>query len=254
MTGSEPGLAVFAVAAIFAAVHLLSPRLVFLDRTPRSIWLSFGGGVSVAYVFVHLLPELAALQSEHDERSEILLYLWALAGLVIFYGLEQMAKGAAKGRSTESPWLPYAVHLGAFAVYNFLIGYLLEEQALTEGWRGVALYTLAMGLHFVVNDRALYAHHHDRYLHSGRWILIAAIFAGTASAFAFQIGPIWLAGAFAFLGGSVVLNVIKEELPEERESRFWAFALGAVFYTALVLAHAAVEPEPNEPERTHATD
>jgi hypothetical protein len=41
---------------------------------------------------------------------------------------------------------------------------------------------------------------------------------------------------FAFLAGGVILNVLKEELPEERQSRFWAFALGAGIYTVLLLA------------------
>ena len=40
---------------------------------------------------------------------------------------------------------------------------------------------------------------------------------------------------FAFLAGGVILNVIKEELPEEQESLFWAFALGAALYTVLLL-------------------
>ena len=40
----------------------------------------------------------------------------------------------------------------------------------------------------------------------------------------------------AFLAGGVVMNVLKEELPEERESRFWAFALGTALYTMLLLA------------------
>lgn len=31
------------------------------------------------------------------------------------------------------------------------------------------------------------------------------------------------------------MNVLKEELPEERQSRFWAFALGAAAYAALLL-------------------
>ncbi|MGG6265580.1 hypothetical protein ACQ4M3_06190 [Leptolyngbya sp. AN03gr2] len=31
-----------------------------------------------------------------------------------------------------------------------------------------------------------------------------------------------IAVLFAFLAGGVVLNVLKEELPEGRESRFWA--------------------------------
>ena len=48
--------------------------------------------------------------------------------------------------------------------------------------------------------------------------------------------PVWLAVLFAFLAGGVILNVIKEELPEEQESLFWAFALGAALYTALLLA------------------
>jgi len=34
-----------------------------LDVVPRSRWLSAAGGVSVAYVFMHLLPELAEGQA-----------------------------------------------------------------------------------------------------------------------------------------------------------------------------------------------
>lgn len=45
-----------------------------------------------------------------------------------------------------------------------------------------------------------------------------------------------VASLFAFLAGGIVLNVLKEELPEERESRFWAFAVGAAGYAALLLA------------------
>jgi hypothetical protein len=31
------------------------------------------------------------------------------------------------------------------------------------------------------------------------------------------------------------MNVLKEELPEERESSFWAFALGAAAYAVVLL-------------------
>ncbi len=41
---------------------------------------------------------------------------------------------------------------------------------------------------------------------------------------------------FAVLAGAIILNVMKEELPEERESRFGAFAAGAAAYTGLLLA------------------
>ena len=35
-----------------ALVHALSVKLRFLDKIPRSRWLSFGGGVAVALVFL----------------------------------------------------------------------------------------------------------------------------------------------------------------------------------------------------------
>jgi hypothetical protein len=40
----------------------------------------------------------------------------------------------------------------------------------------------------------------------------------------------------AFLAGGVILNVLKEELPQERASRFSAFAAGVLLYGALLLA------------------
>ena len=48
------------MALAFSAVHLFVGRLRFLDATPRSRWLSFSGGVAVGYVFLHVMPELAA--------------------------------------------------------------------------------------------------------------------------------------------------------------------------------------------------
>lgn len=51
----------------------------------------------------------------------------------------------------------------------------------------------------------------------------------------FEISEAALAVLFAFLAGGVVMNVLKEELPEERESRFWAFVLGAGLYAGVLL-------------------
>jgi hypothetical protein len=230
------GLALGA-AAIMAAVHVASPWLVFLDRTPRSIWLSIAGGVSVAYVFVHLLPELARLQREHfgEHQIESFLYLFAVSGLVAYYGLEQLAKQHGGGSGSRTPALVFWLHLSSFGLYNLLIGYLLHEQARLEGIAGMGLYAGAMALHFVVNDRALYHHHGELYTRRGRWILAAGTLAGWGLGLRLEIGMTWIAAAVAFLAGSVVLNVIKEELPEERESRFWAFALGTAAYAGLLV-------------------
>ena len=52
-----------AILACFVAIHIFAPSLRFLQGVPRSVWLSASGGVSVAYVFVHLLPKLGAGQA-----------------------------------------------------------------------------------------------------------------------------------------------------------------------------------------------
>lgn len=51
----------------------------------------------------------------------------------------------------------------------------------------------------------------------------------------FEVSEAALAVLFAFLAGGVVMNVLKEELPEERESRLWAFVLGAGLYAGVLL-------------------
>lgn len=85
-------------ATACASLHVLGQQLRFLDRVPRSRLLSAAEGVSVAYVFVHLLPELAEAQATVAGRVTGPLavlnehvYLMVLLGLVVFYALERQA-------------------------------------------------------------------------------------------------------------------------------------------------------------------
>lgn len=240
--------ALLAVAA-FVVVHLFIGRIGRLSRVPRSRWLSAAGGVAVAYVFLHLLPELHRGQRVLAQASPALafaehhVYLVALGGLTAFYGLERLAVssrrhhggGARAGTSAPVFW----VHVGAFAVYNAIVGYLLLHRD-DPGLHGLALYALAMGLHFVVADHGLREHHHERYDQVGRWLLSAAALLGWTAGLGGRLDDAVLAVLVAFLSGAVILNVMKEELPEERESRFSAFLAGAAGYTAVLLAPDAL--------------
>ena len=57
------------LVAGLAVIHLFAARLRFLDVFPRSRWLSAAGGIAVAYVFVHLLPDLAEEQETIREAA-----------------------------------------------------------------------------------------------------------------------------------------------------------------------------------------
>ena len=72
------------VAVRMIAVHLFSGRLRFLQGDPRSVWLPLAD-VSVAYVFVHLLSELAEGQGAIAQAAgEGLVFLDVHAYLVGF--------------------------------------------------------------------------------------------------------------------------------------------------------------------------
>jgi zinc transporter ZupT len=227
----------------FALIHLLIGKLAFLRAIPRSRWLSAAGGVAVAYVFLHVLPELAERQRtlrEHLGGASALtgrhVYLLALVGLAAFYGLERLVRSARREDATDGAIPPglFWLHLGSFAVYNVMLSYLLlhREDATPTG---LLLYFVAIGLHLVTTDFGLRQDAPASYDRVARWVLSAAIVAGWALGVLVDVAEPAIAMLFAFLAGGIVLNVLKEELPEERESRFGAFALGAGGYALVLL-------------------
>lgn len=230
-------------ALVLTFTHLLAGQLRHLHQLPRSRWLSVAGGVAVAYVFVHLLPELAQGQEVIEDSGFHLLrylehhaYLLALIGLACFYGLERLIKSHRSDLPDEAQshagvfWL----HIAAFAGYNALIGYILanrESEQLVE----LVWYTLAMSLHFLVNDVALQSDHQQLFARRGRWILATAALAGWAAGQITQLSTLGVSAVTAFIAGAIVLNVLKEELPSERNSRFGAFLMGSLGYSLLLL-------------------
>lgn len=223
-----------AAVAAFAAVHLFAARLRFLSLIPRSRWLSAAGGIAVAYVFLHLLPEIAGGREHWSDvvGLERTIWLFALTGLAVFYGLERRIQHVKRRHGHGRPvfWL----HIGSFAFYNALIGYLTLHRE-ESGTLNLALYALAIGLHFLTNDFGLRQDHADAYDRKGRYILAVAVLLGGVAGVVLEVPEQAIVAAIAFVGGSVVLNVMKEELPEERESRFSAFLAGAVGYAVLLV-------------------
>ena len=104
--------------------------------------------------------------------------------------------------------------------------------------RALAAFGLAMSLHFLVVDHGLLEYHRAAYRRLGRWILCLAAAVGWAAGSATAVPEAAVAALFAFLAGGIVLNVLKEELPEERRGRYGAFAAGAAGCAALLIAGA----------------
>lgn len=239
-------LVTFLMALAFCAVHVFVGRLHWLDRTPRSKWLSFAGGVAVGYVFLHIMPELGVHAGTFEratglaaELAEALVYTLSLAGLALFYGLERALLDSKDERKAEEgrdrPHHPvFWLHIGASALLVLLIAYLLNHRE-DPTPAGLALFFAAMMLHFVTADFGTRTHHPEIYDRRGRWVLAVATLVGWLLGVLVRLPPIAIGGLFAFVAGGIVLLVLKEELPEERKSFFQPFLGGALLYAALVL-------------------
>jgi hypothetical protein len=228
------------VAAVIAAVHVVAPRL-WADRLDaRSPVLSIAGGVSVAFVFVHLLPELSTTQAEVEDTQGLLpylerhVYLLALLGMVVFYGLRSASRRRRADGRDGSGLAALWASLAVFGTYNAVIGYLLVEQA-SAGMAATVYFGVAMGLHLLVIDEALDEQHRGAYGSSGRYVLAGSVVAGWVVGMVTHVSQVTLGLAIAFLAGGIILNVLKQELPAEREGRFGYFAAGAAAYTLLLL-------------------
>ena len=234
------------MALAFSAVHIFVGRLRWLDQTPRSRWLSFAGGVAVGYVFLHILPELGAHARTFERATglearlaEGLVYTLSLAGLALFYGLERALAASRDQRIAQEgrdrPHHPvFWLHIGASALLVALISYLLNHREDASS-AGLALYFAAMLLHFVTADFGTRTQHPEIYEARGRWVLVVATLGGWGLGLLVALPELAIGCLFAFVGGGIVLLVLKEELPEERKSFFLPFLGGAVLYAALVL-------------------
>lgn len=233
-------LTAWAYTIALAVIHFLSNRIIVLKNIPRSIWLSIAGGASIAYIFLHLLPELSTYQMKFNEVivenwwTGKYVYGLALGGLIVFYGLERLVKKKKASNDHNTHEKIFWLHMSTYFIYNFIVGYLLIGES-SRNMRDTGLFFVAMALHFIVNDFSLLQDHQESYVSRGRWITSSSVILGGLVASLTAIHEHLLIILFGLVSGSVILNVLKEELPEERKSRYWAFITGAAIYGLLLI-------------------
>lgn len=232
-----------AAALLFAAVFVVGGRmhpLRALIRDRRSI-ISFSSGMSAAYVFVHLMPEMHGARQAFAESVSVALryegmvvYFFALIGFLTFYGLDHQRARLSESAVGEEDGGAFKLHIGGFAAYVALMSYLMVRN-LEETSASTALYAIAFSFHFLTVDHALREEHGTAYERIGRWVLAAMAGLGWAVGLLFALPHHTLALLIAFVSGSVIMNSAIMELPSEKDGRFLPFMIGGLLYGLILV-------------------
>ena len=237
------------IALLFAAIFLFGGRLAYRPGD-RSYWrfLSFAAGIAVAYVFVDVMPSLGRMRDIVMETPggfqrafpEYSVYLWAMAGFLVFYCLETMVTGAQRSPEDHgeghgggaAPWKAW-LHIGGFAAYAWMISHIMVWKL--HDTLALCLYGVAMGMHIFPVACNLTSHYREAYDHRGAYLLVLATLAGWVTGLLLDIPKPILVNLVAVVVGGVIGNTAIAELPKEGEGRRWPFLAGALVYTALLL-------------------
>jgi hypothetical protein len=240
--------ATLVAAGLLSLVHICVGQLRFLDRNP-GLWKSAAGGTGVSYAFLVLLPKLADAQTALDRVTESGMfgflahhsYLVALIGLVVYYGIDAAVENilVSPDRRTRRPavrMLVYA-YAGSLSGYYFLVSYLMSKARETgyANYVSLAVFELAMLLHFLTIDHSLrlkYGGLYDRIL---RWVFVVASMAGWGVASTTKIPYESLALLNSLFAGALIILILREKVPGRDYVRFGPFIAGAAGYAMLLL-------------------
>lgn len=234
------GLTMLVALTHVFAPSILDSKLFNSTATRQASVASFSGGVAVAYVFVHMLPELAdgelafADVSLPDAIPDLFvqssLFFVALIGLVVFYAFDAKAEESKSGSK-----ILYRANLSTIGMLSFIFSYTTPDR-IELGPDFAVLFAVVMSLHFILTDRGLARAHPKHFARSDRWVLTVFLLAGLLTAY---IAPppneLFVAVPTAFLGGAVLMAVFREELPNVNVARLGWFTSGVVLFTGLLL-------------------
>ena len=210
---------------VIASAHWLASKVATRPDREQVRWASFGGGAGIAYVFVHLLPELASHGQALSEApgmetfaptpiTEALLFLIALAGIMVTYSLDVLAT-----HERQAGRIAGSLHTLNFAAISYLYAYSLPSLISTGLAYGV-LFTIAISAHVLLADRTMAARHPTIFRTRTRWFGTAALVLGLLhAALLHPVADFHLAIATAFLGGGLLMAVFREEIPTVNRTR-----------------------------------
>lgn len=158
--------------SVLAYVHIWCGKDSWWQFFEAHGWISFSAGASVAYVFIHVFPEISILQQQfigipsHPYNGQFFnqpLYLTALAGVCLPYLLDTLELSYTEHEIKYHK----QVHLGIFGVrkllymlYNMMLAYMIVNRH-NDGVLSMKIIVMVLSMHFIVFNAAFKETYHE---------------------------------------------------------------------------------------------
>ncbi|MFC2161498.1 hypothetical protein ACFLRX_07590, partial [Acidobacteriota bacterium] len=161
---SEPHLFAFLLSIFLGVIHYFSDKFKPKDGPKHYRIISFAAGISIAYLFLDLLPHTYDA-AEHLKK-------WVFIFLLLGFAILHLAEKYVYKHSDKEKTPSYLrnIHFISFFVYYFFVGIVLEERVHENIFEGV-LFLFPVMIHAGLSSASL-AQIHGR-LRESFWTKIA---------------------------------------------------------------------------------
>jgi zinc transporter ZupT len=217
--------AALALGILIGVVHFFSENIRPAEGQVRNRVVSFAAGISIAYLFLRLLPETYKAASLLQEW----VFAFLLAGFAIFHLVEKFTyKHAERDKLMREL---KEIHSVSFFVYYFTVGIVLEgfmRISLLDG----TLFAVPVGLHAALSSASL-SEIHGEVRESLLVKIVLSLSTIVGVAFAAVVGVHGLARNIlvSLIAGVMLYIIVKEFLPERERGQPVFLVVGLVLFS-----------------------
>lgn len=214
-------------------IHFFSENLKPEEGLKHYRIISFAAGISIAYLFLDLLPQTY----EAAVYLKQLVFVFLLLGFAIFHLAEKFAYQHSDQDKLARELKE--IHSISFFGYYFLVGIVLRDKIQISILEG-SLFMIPIALHAGLSTASLARIHGEiRESFSLKTTLSLSTLLGVIFAILIQVPVVLNNILISFIAGILLYIIVKEFLPEKKKGQPLFFVIGLalffVFYVFIIL-------------------
>ena len=217
------------LGVILSLVHYYSDKITLFFGSHKIKLVSFSAGVSIAYFFLMLMPEIYGGFAYINK----LIFVFILIGFVLFHLTEKFIYQHEKKDQLMHDLKE--AHSLVFFFYHFIVALVLI-RILSNGFVEGLLFFIPILFHMTITNVSLHEIHRDliesKFI---RFLLCLSSLIGIVFALFANISNVLYYTLFSFIGGAILYIVVREEIPKDKNGYPSYFILGAFIYSLLIV-------------------